>query len=1842
MAALPPPMTHSRRHFRIRSLLLPVLGSIWLGCGSVAGQTTWRSSLYPANWTPPGNASFATGKLIQDFSYAGYQRGEAPVPDVTGPLFDVTAYGADPSGAADSTVAIQDAINAAAAAGGGVVSLPAGLFRISPQGANNHCLRISTPHIVLRGAGAAATFLLNSSHTMNGKAVIQVSPPSTSLGTTQTITADLPGPTRRIPVQNAGSFAPGNVVRIQWSFTDEWVIENNQQTWWNETNGRPANATYLREIVATNPAEGWVEIDVPTRYAIKTRDAAGMRTVSGWLTNVGIESLAVGNLQHPGAGWGENDYTDPAKAAYDAHNSWLIRVQNSRDCWVSGVQSRQAADNSSTCHMLSNGILLSGCSRVTVRNCQMRRPQYGGGGGNGYMYRLQNSNECLIANSLADFSRHGFVISHAGTSGNVFFQCEDRETQRATGSTGSYTTGGSGSDNHMHFSHSNLWDQCHAHNSFYTAHHRTTSGTTPHGVTSAHAVYWNTTGSGTRYTDIVRSEQLHYGYVIGTSGTRSGATNPTGGNTAPADHLEGIGQAATMEIPSLYTDQLAKRMHGLLVSAGENAVIASTLAYPLGGSVYHYSGGPFTTHWTQVSGPPAVFADASSPTTTVSLPEPGTYVLELSATDGSKSANAQVVIQVASVAPSSESHFIRGESQDTINQPLGYFTSGSDVVGTQGPDGSRDDRNLVLGYTLPVLPPRTTLESAAFTFEITHARNSTGAASLPGLHAYLLDTVNPADSGTGFFYHGPSDGSANVRRVGITSVPVTGTAENTFTAGQHVRTFTLSGDALAMLQGFYQGNTPLRSTVYFRFNLDVDPSINDFRRYRINTTAGGSSLQLVPSLPAPVYAVTYDANGATSGTAPPDETKTHGIDWVLATNTGDLARTGHVFLGWNTSADGSGVDYAPGASYTGNAPLALFAKWNATPSVNAGPDQTVIMTGTTPWTPAQLPTVAWYDASDATTVTTTGGTVSQWADKSVHGNHASQGNAAVRPASGATMIGGLNAISFRVGDGTSKQFLAAANHPSLNLDGSGGVNVFAAMRYLGYVNQGSTLNVPLSKGTILSSNASYGIRVAESQALAYRAGLNVQPATGSGFLGQDLIYSGTRNDFTRTAQLHINGSPRASITSDTVITSNNTSPLHLGRDPSTGRYADVDFGEILVVGGALTIDDRQKIEGYLAHKWAMAASLPAGHPYRHAAPLNPPGFATATLDGSTADSENDTLTTTWSMVSGPATATFADATAADTAVTLPGVGTYVLRLTADDGFSTTSDDLTITVEAPVAEPRTYDVYLIAGQSNADGRGYASDLTGSLAAYAGMQDDVRLFYVNPVNGNPADPTYNTGWTTLAPGYSSPPGHSGPIPSDRFGFELSLCKALAAHDPGRNVAVIKITKGGTSLATDWNPAGEANYMWQTFAGRVSEALAALTAGGGRVNLRGMFWHQGESDGSNPDYQDDLVEFIAAVRTLTGKPDLPFAIGELERDHVTPTVSDRDHQLTAMANVAAADPNTFAVSSEGLATYDGTHFTSSAIITLGERFARAFHDFEDGLNHFVTYDGNGSTGGAVPVDPKAHSSVASVTILGAEGLERTGHLFSGWNTAADGSGTSHAAGSVMVITADTTLYAQWTPKADPTVDPWPGAAPITEGQPLSFATLNGGSASVPGSFSYDDPSTVLPAGLHAVDVTFTPDDTSSFNSVRSTVNVTVRTAFEAWAVAGGGPAEGSITFGGDANSDGVPDGMAWLLGAESPAHDAIHLLPVPHSHQGSISAGFHCLPAAKRGSARLHLQYNANLGGAPWTEVVIPDVSGTVDGVEFTVTPVPGSDLVHIQASVPDGGAGRMFLRLAGGYP
>ncbi len=538
-------------------------------CSLPLAADAWRSSLYPENWTPPVQDSFYTDKFLQDYSYAGYRLGD-PIPaQVPGPVLDASKapFLADASGKLDATASIQKAIDSATKAGGGVVFLPAGTYRLSVGGTATAALQIGSSRVVLRGAGAGKTFLLNTTTSMRSKAVIKVSP---SVGGTWTsipsskvlVTRDLPSPTRTIPVASTAAFKVGDWVIVRQKMSEAWIAEHKEPDWAGMAS-KFTGVVYCRRILSIDAAAGTLGIDIPLRYALLVRDTAMVYPAPAMIEEVGVEHLSLGNVQSPVAtGWGEEDYNDPANGSYEAHDSWLLNFSRVRDGWIRGVETYQPAGNTTTAHLLSNGIQLYQTRGVSIDSCHFQRPQYGGGGGNGYMYRV-TGNENLLKDSRATHSRHGFVLSHMLASGNVFLRAHDKDGGRQTGSTGSERTSGRGNDHHMHFSHSNLFDNCVAENSNFQAAYRPYGSAPLHNLTAAHSTYWNTEGIGTDPW-VIHTQQSRYGYVFGTRGavTEVKITEASAGSAAktdPVDIVEGKGLGATLVPASLYEDQLARR-----------------------------------------------------------------------------------------------------------------------------------------------------------------------------------------------------------------------------------------------------------------------------------------------------------------------------------------------------------------------------------------------------------------------------------------------------------------------------------------------------------------------------------------------------------------------------------------------------------------------------------------------------------------------------------------------------------------------------------------------------------------------------------------------------------------------------------------------------------------------------------------------------------------------------------------------------------------------------------------------------------------------------------------------------------------------------------------------------------------------------------------------------------------------------------------------------------------------------------------------------------------------------------------------------------------------------------
>ena len=89
------------------------------------------------------------------------------------------------------------------------------------------------------------------------------------------------------------------------------------------------------------------------------------------------------------------------------------------------------------------------------------------------------------------------------------------------------------------------------------------------------------------------------------------------------------------------------------------------------------------------------------------------------------------------------------------------------------------------------------------------------------------------------------------------------------------------------------------------------------------TYSANQSVTLWAAWTTNTYTVSYNANGGTG--APSNQTKTYGTNLTLSSTR--PTRTGYSFSTWNTASNGSGTNYAPGATYQGNSALTLYAQW---------------------------------------------------------------------------------------------------------------------------------------------------------------------------------------------------------------------------------------------------------------------------------------------------------------------------------------------------------------------------------------------------------------------------------------------------------------------------------------------------------------------------------------------------------------------------------------------------------------------------------------------------------------------------------------------------------------------------------------------------------------------------------------------------------------------------------------------------------------------------------------------------------------------------------------------------
>lgn len=109
----------------------------------------------------------------------------------------------------------------------------------------------------------------------------------------------------------------------------------------------------------------------------------------------------------------------------------------------------------------------------------------------------------------------------------------------------------------------------------------------------------------------------------------------------------------------------------------------------------------------------------------------------------------------------------------------------------------------------------------------------------------------------------------------------------------------------------------------------------------------------------------------------------------------------------------------------------------------------------------------------------------------------------------------------------------------------------------------------------------------------------------------------------------------------------------------------------------------------------------------------------------------------------------------------------------------------------------HDVYLIGGQSNANGRGDSAELPPALA---NPQNDVGFYFHTTQNVTNLGHLQEDQWISLAPGAGH--GTGAPVSDREFGLEVTFGRTLADTNPNRNISIIKYSEGGTNLHDEWS--------------------------------------------------------------------------------------------------------------------------------------------------------------------------------------------------------------------------------------------------------------------------------------------------------------------------------------------------------------------------------------------------------------------------------------------------------
>jgi hypothetical protein len=220
----------------------------------------------------------------------------------------------------------------------------------------------------------------------------------------------------------------------------------------------------------------------------------------------------------------------------------------------------------------------------------------------------------------------------------------------------------------------------------------------------------------------------------------------------------------------------------------------------------------------------------------------------------------------------------------------------------------------------------------------------------------------------------------------------------------------------------------------------------------------------------------------------------------------------------------------------------------------------------------------------------------------------------------------------------------------------------------------------------------------------------------------------------------------------------------------------------------------------------------------------------------------------------------------------------------------------------------FHLYLLIGQSNMAGRGVWDEES--------KKQDPKILMLNS----------NNHWVAaIDPVHFDKPSIAGVGPA------ISFAKEMLGNNKKIKIGLIPCALGGSPIKV-WEPKEMYLNNFHPYDDAIARTKLAMKNG----VLKGILWHQGESDNDSMHaaiYMSKLTVLIERLRIDLNQPGLPFVAGEIgyfnKDNFINPVIDQLPQHVAGTAVVSAKD-----LTDKG----DHLHFNTASARELGKRYAEA----------------------------------------------------------------------------------------------------------------------------------------------------------------------------------------------------------------------------------------------------------------------------------------------------------------